>query len=630
MLPWAEGVCDAMDAPEIRKVVLMWGTRCGKTQVGTQWMQKIMDVEHCRGLFVTATEALLKRTVRDKFYPALEKSPLLRRQLLPRRLRSPTRVQLTRSTWHGMWFGSPSQLADTDAKFGWANEVDKPKAQRPVDGQSRHGDELDMFFQRFKEYSDHKILVECSPSLEGHSRIAKQYAESNQCRYYVPCPHCSVYFVLKMGTDDPDAGGIKFDKTAEGKLDVELARQTARYICHNKRCRKEIHNEHRTDMMRCGKWAPKGCRVNSKGRVCGKPERPDCTVWGGQLSSLYSLFFGWGDIAAEFVKSRKNSGTLQSFVTDWLSETWKPHRAKSEPEDVAERIAFDDPPGVIPEWATWRFDAVDVQEEYFKWLTVACGPGERVSIVDRGSCDTWEEVYAQCVDKRIPHADGKGDLLPALVAIDDGHRTPEVHGKCKEWGRPDRLVLPFKGSNTDLGGEAFTKVAIGPDAKGGKKLKRKALRARLALVRIRHNPFFYEPIIQKQIDQLKPGDEESLSVPAELANDLDFIRELCNGVTSDTPSKMSPDKFLWAKRWEDEANDFRDCLKMARCGMDVKFRGDWRRANARQLSAPGSRAVAAAQPVRKAAEPEQRESSRSSRIEQRRQRFRVRRERMRR
>jgi phage terminase large subunit GpA-like protein len=429
-----------------------------------------------------------------------------------------------------------------------------------------------------------------------------------------------------MGSDDPDAGGIKFDKGSDGTLDVDLARRTARYVCHAKKCRKPIYNEHRPAMMRCGKWVPKGCRVDGKGRVCGKPVRPDCKVWGGQLSSLYSLFYGWGDIAAEFVASRKNPTKLQSFVTDWLAETWKPYRTKSEPEDVADRLSVEDAkPGVIPKWATWLFAAVDVQEEYFKWLTVACGPGERLAIVDRGSCDTWEEVYSQCVDRRIPHEDGLGELLPAVVAIDDGHRTPEVHAHCKAWSRPDRLVMPFKGANTDCNGEPFVKVIIGPDTKHkSKPMRRQALRAR-GLVRVRHNPFCYESIIQKQIDQLKPGDEGSLSIPAELAADMDFVEELCNGTISDTPSKMSPDKYLWCKRWPEQANDFRDDLKMCRCAMDVKFRGNWRVAERRQTSTVVTAKPLPAPIIEKRPEESARRAGRSERH----QRYRVRRERIR-
>ena len=92
---------------------------------------------------------------------------------------------------------------------------------------------------------------------------------------------------------------------------------------------------------------------------------------------------------------------------------------------------------------------------YFKWMKVAAGPGERVVIVDRGICDSWDEVYAHCVNHANEHADGGPQLLPCLTLIDsgDGNKTAEVYRKCREWSRLDRLVLPCKGANTDTGNE---------------------------------------------------------------------------------------------------------------------------------------------------------------------------------
>src|SRR3990172_5491130 len=87
-LPWSEGVFDALDDPKISKVVLMWGTRCGKTQIAMQWMAKVMDTAPLPGIFSTATEGLLKRTMRNKLYPMLEANEKTKRQLLPKRLRS--------------------------------------------------------------------------------------------------------------------------------------------------------------------------------------------------------------------------------------------------------------------------------------------------------------------------------------------------------------------------------------------------------------------------------------------------------------------------------------------------------------------------------------------------------------
>ena len=623
-IPWAKGVCEAWDNPDCREIVMMWGTRLGKTQISMQLVAKAMATNPLNGLFATANEKLATRTTSNKLYKVLAAIEQTRSQLLPERLRSKTEIRLLDCTWPVVWSGSNTMLADWGACYGWANEVSKWDERKSMEsGVAKAGDTLSQFTERFKEYwNSRKVLFECSPALKGSCKIERKYLESNQCKYNVPCPHCKQFQVLKMGTGD-GTGGIVFDKTPDGKLDPELAQRTARYQCE--RCHKIIPDEQpsRRRMMRRGQWVPKGCKIDKAGKLCGRPER-SCEIWGGQLSSLYSLQLQWGDVAKKYVESHKNPSLLQVFKNDWESETWEPFKVKAEPDEVAQRIRTDDAPGIIPAWCTWLFGAVDVQGEFFKWALLACGPDECVAVVDRGSCDTWGEVYEHCVNRAVVHADGGAALMPCLTLIDsgDGNKTKEVYKQCRAWSRPDRLVIPCKGANNNLNGEPYQKRVIGDGTKSGSKIQRRQALKFSGVLAIRVNPFYYEPIIQRWLDTRLPGAEDSLSVPAELCDDESFIRELCNGAQIGQPSKMEPGKKLWVPRWENEPNDYRDDLKYARCAMDVKFRGDWRVATRRQ---PSNTAA----PVPKPREPEpQRQTDEGGRRRFTRERTRSRRERM--
>lgn len=578
-IPWAKGVCDAWDDPSIHEIVMVWGTRLGKTMTALQLVAKAMGTNPLPGLFATANQDLAARTTKEKIYKVLAAVRETRSQLPPEKMRSSKVIRLRESSWPVIWSGSNTMLADWGACYGWANEVSKWDIKKSGDGVAKAGDTLAQFIERFKEFwHNRKIIFECSPGLKGQCKISRKFEESNQCRYHVPCPNCGKFQILKLGTGD-GTGGIEFDKLPDGRSDPDLAARTAKYICEH--CRKPIRDEQRRLMMRGGVWAPKGCTVDKKGKLCGKPERT-CDIWGGQLSSLYSLQMRWGDIARKFIEVKRTPALLQVFVNDWLAETWEPYHIKSEPEEAADRLSTDDEPGIMPKWSTWLFATVDVQAEYFKWMHVAAGPGEQVAIVDRGICDTWEEVYEHCINRAVPHEDGGPALMPCLSLIDsgDGKKTDEVYQKCREWSRIDRLVLPCKGDNTDSGA-SYVKKTIIPEQHKSRTLKRQALRAQGAIV-IRVNSYWHEPIIQRWLSSRRPGEFDSLSIPRELCEDDDFIRELCNGAQSDNPSKMNPDRLLWCKRWGNEANDFRDCLKYGRCAIDVKFRGNWRVAERRQ------------------------------------------------
>jgi phage terminase large subunit GpA-like protein len=394
-----------------------------------------------------------------------------------------------------------------------------------------------------------------------------------------------------MGSGAAGEGGLRWDKPKDDESHADAADRSARYICEQ--CGKSIHDRHRSGMMRGGVWAPKGCTVDKKGQLCGKTERT-CSVAGFRLSSLYSLQLTWGKIAAAFVTMRRNAKTLQMFINGWLAETWEPYRIKSEPEDVADRLATDDVPGVIRFGRHVAIRCCRCAGRVFQ-MDDCCRGSRRTG----GGRRPWDlrhvggSLRALCQPRNVEHADGGPALLPCLTLIDsgDGKKTDEVYRKCREWSRLDRLVLPCKGANTD-NGSSYDKVVKVPEKHTKRTLKRQALRAQGAVL-IRVNSYWHEPIVQRWLDSRKPEDADSLSIPRELADDLEFMRELCNAVQSDDPSKMDPDRLLWKKRWTNEANDFRDTLKYCRCAIDVKFRGNWRVAEKRQLGV-----AAGSQPAR--------------------------------
>lgn len=591
-IPWCRGVCQAWDDPVTREIDLQWGTRLGKTTIGLQLMGKVAATRPMPGLFASSTQKLAQRTVRNKIYPVLEAIEATRQQLPPPRWRSVEEIRLRDSIWAVAWSGSDTQLADLSAFYGYANEIDKWSMNDKLGGAAGEGDSLAQFEERFKEFQNAKLLFECSPSTKTHSRIEKKLLASNNCRYWVACPKCGARQVLKVGADDPTLGGILFDRTPDGSLDPALARRSARYKCEH--CPHEIYDDERPRMMRGGEWAPEGCSVDKRGRVIGTPRR-DARRWGGQLSSLYSLQLRWGDIAEEFVNAIGNPGKLRMFVNGWLAETWETHKAKNEPEEIGQRLSTADPRGVIPSWATWIFAGIDCQADHYVWVVIAVGPGERVHLVDDGTADTLDWLEENVIKRKFDHADGGEALSPALTFIDSGFRTKEVYSFCQRFRGTSYRVQPCKGANTDCAGEAYEVKIIGVnEASQNARTKKVLARTGRGLTRIRVSPYYYEPIIQEQLDERDPGDEGALSLHAEAAGDMDLMRQLCNGAEAAEPSKTDPNRHLWVKRWENEPNDKRDGLKYARCAADVRFRRNWRMVEIRQkpVGVPAPRQLA--------------------------------------
>lgn len=590
-IPWCRGACDAFDDPATREIAMQWGTRLGKTTVSMQILAKTAATKPMPGLFATSTQSLAKRIVRNKIYPILNAIRETRKQLPDERWWTVEEIRLKNSPWAVAWSGSDTQLADLSAYYGYANEIDKWSMNDKLGGDAGEGDPLDQFMERFKEFSDAKILFECSPSTKRHSRIEKKLIASNNCRYWVGCPKCGARQVLVLGTTNPEGGGILFDRLPDGSMDPALARQTARYVCVH--CCYEIHDDQRPRMMRAGVWAPEGCGVDKRGRLVGESKRGP-RIWGGQLSSLYSLQLRWGDIAEKFVQSVGNPRNLRMFINGWIAETWEPHKSKSEPEEVGERLSTDDPRGVIPEWATWAFGGVDQQDDHLVWIALACGPGERIHVIDHGFAANKTELDEKLIKREFEHQDGGTSLIPCFTLRDCGFKTKEVYDECQSYRGTQFKVQPCKGANTDCAGEAYETKVIGlNEANQNARTKKLLVRAGRGLTRIRVNPYYYEPLIQEQLDDRRPGEDGALSFHAEVKGDIDFLRQICNGAESSEPSKTDPNRHLWVKRWENEPNDYRDALKYGRCAMDVRFKRNWRMVDQRQGTVVQPRPVAA-------------------------------------
>lgn len=613
MVPWCRGVCEAWDNPDTREIALQWGTRLGKTSISLQLMAKSAATKPMPGLFATSTQSLSERTVRNKIYPVLDSVEATAGLLPAPRWRTMKEIRLRTSPWYVAWSGSDTQLADLSAFYGIANEVDKWSFNERQEGAAGEGDPLSQFFERFKEFYNAKILMECSPTTRRKSRIEAKRLASNNCRYEVPCPKCGAYQPLRLG-EEGKAGGIRFDRLADDTSTPEHARATARYVCEA--CAYEIYDDQRPRMMRSGVWVPEGCHADKRGRVKGTPRRGP-RIWGSQLSSLYSLQLRWGDIAEEFVRVKGEPAKLRMFVNGWLAKTWEPYRSKSEPEQVGQRLTTDVPRGVIPEWATWLFAGIDRQLDHYVYWVAATNHEEREALVDHGTYDTLDEIEELVIRRKYEHADGGEPLWPAATAIDCGYRTKEIYTFCQKFKGTPHRVYPIKGANTDCAGEPYERKIIGINEGTTARTKKILVRAGQGLTRIRVSPFYYEPITQLQLDDLNPGEPKSLELHAECREDVALLRDLCNGAESEEPSKSDPNRHLWVKRWDNEPNDLRDAKKYCRCIMDVHFKRRWRIAEKRQ-------AIVAAKAPRVETNAPTREEIRASRRSGVRERFRPR------
>lgn len=560
------GPCDSFDDPQVRDIWLQFASRLGKTFFGNASLLFSVANRPAPMMFASAQEKLAVEVV-SRVYGMLARCKVLKDQMRPENRRTQDRIDLDECRiWVG-WSRSTATLADKAVKVGQANEIDKWERQST----SKEADPLKLFDDRFKEYPAHKKIKESTPSVKGKSRVERGRLQSSNCRFEVPCPHCSEYQPLKMEQ-------IHWEKNEAGKSDKDLARKTAHYVCCH--CRGRIEDHHRPKMMRRGVWCPEGCTVDS---AAAKQEADNRSEWRGwrsapwivgvpirdgrdagyQLSSLYALSLGWGDIAAEFVACKDKPQDLRNFINQWLGETWEVVHQKQTWQQLGERIIKGPRRFVLPNWASLVTVGIDAQEEgqRLPWSVVAWGPGRSHAVIAYGEAGSFEEVERELIAKSFDFEDGKGGLRPVTSLIDSGNRPLGIYEWCRSCAAKGLVVMPCKGSSTAMESD-YSISLLGPNtAMPGMRL-------------VRVDTIRSQSWIDRVLHSLRPDDVGSGMLHAgSTAVHQDFLEQVLNDAAVLDLDKSNNEREKWERIDSNVPNDFRDAWRYAYVAMLIATRG---------------------------------------------------------
>lgn len=567
------GPMDAFDYAGYLSIWLQWASRLGKSFFGQCMAMKTADCAPCPLMFASADQKLALE-VTDRTYRMLDYCPPLRGQLRPKHRRRQDLIDLADCRMFVGWARSTSTLADKAVRVGHANEIDKWEHQST----SKEADPLKLFADRFKEFPSHKKIYESTPAQKQSSRIERGRLASCNASFYVPCPHCKRYQTLKMGQ-------LQWDKNEAGKSDKDTARRTARYVCEH--CQGEIFDQHRGQMMRAGVWAPEGCGVDdakamaaaeawrqhgrpswrgwaSSDWITGTPLR-DGRDYGSQLSSLYALSLGWGDIAAEWADCQRNPQNLRNFINQWLAETWEIVSRKATWETVAKRLT--DPEvkrRVVPAWASMVTVAIDRQGQYGEgrhpWVVDAWGPGRRCATIAYGQADSLEEAETKVAMQVWTHADGGAPVKASMVTIDSGNRPLGTYESCARLRAAGIPAFACKGSANTLASDyELTTLGKNSSREGAQLLHVDTVRSQIWIDRAIHDA-----------DRTAEGGFALYNAPA--WEHEDFCIQLLNDAPIEKRDAHNNSRESWDRIDTNVPNDYRDCKRYSYVAMLVATR----------------------------------------------------------
>ena len=432
--PYIKEIMDNLSVySPVERTVLMKGTQIAGTEGGNNWAFYTMDVAPCPMLVVLPTDTAAKDHAKDKINPTIIAMPRLSQKLKRVRSRA-SGSTMTKKEFLGGFItigGANTGVTFRHKSIRNLHASDVDGWPLDVDGE---GDPLGLSVNRTDAFGRRKKLyIESTPTAEVKSRIAKEYQDTDQRHYHVPCPHCEKKQVLEWG--GPDAPyGFKWERGADGKGKPE----TVMYMC--KHCGKLIAERHKPWMLELGEWLP---------------SNPGHRHRGYHLPSFYSPlgWLSWVQIVEEFLKAKRDNDALamKRWVTTRKAE---PYRDTS--LELNHKIIYarrEDYGIVLPLEAQVVVAAVDTQDNRLEVKTAAYGKGRQKwaleHIVIPGSPAeqrVWDELDKIITDKSYLHESGAWKKI-SLTCIDSGgHHTKRVY----DFVRPREVnrVYATKGSST--------------------------------------------------------------------------------------------------------------------------------------------------------------------------------------
>lgn len=448
--PYLREIMDCLSTiSPVQRVVLMKGSQIGGSETLCNAIGYVIHMAPGPMMAVSPTVEMAKRNSRQRIDPQIEEVPELRARVAPARSRDSGNTVLSKEFPGGVLVmtgaNSAVGLRSMPARYLLMDEVDGYPGD--VDGE---GDPILLAERRSATFARRrKIFLVSTPTQKSTSRIEREFLNSDQRYYFVPCPHCGHYQRLEMTQL----------RWPEGKPDEVV------YECES--CEAGIGEHHKTQMLLKGEWRPTA--------------DSDSVTRGYHLSSLYSPvgWFSWAEAARLSEAANDNPELMKGFVNTVLGESFEEEFEAPEWERLYERREHY-PQGMIPVGGLFLTAGVDVQKDRIECEVVAWGRHKASWSVDyfilagnTAESSVWKQLDA-VLAKDFPHSQG-GTLPIRVMAIDSGYATQEVYSWVKQhpqaiWGgagaraSQPRTVVAVKGrdretalilsvSKADIGGK---------------------------------------------------------------------------------------------------------------------------------------------------------------------------------
>jgi phage terminase large subunit GpA-like protein len=404
-----------------RRVVLMFGSQMGKTEVVLNWLGAIIHLWPGPTLLVQPTLDMAKRLNRQRLDPLLKETPVLTELIAPARSRDSGNTMFLKEFRGGLFVltgaNSGSALQSMPAAYLAADEV----SSYPMEADDK-GDPLENAETRTSTFPMGKVLITSTPGTRGACRITEEYEKRSDRRGYaalMPC--CGANEVLRWREhaqwDRPDG-------------DVWMRCPA---------CGERVGQEHKTAMMMGAVWKPSAVG--------------DGMTAGFHLPGWYAPagWTSWEQIRDEFLRAHGDPLLLKGWVNKRAAEAWEDEALAKVSADGLIVRAGEYRAGTCQAGVLVLLMSVDVQDTWLEVVVKGYGRGDESWRVwhqkiegDPAQDDVWDQVLT-ILRTEFPR-EGGGTMRVKFCAVDTGgHFTAEAYNWAREHAKEG--VVAIKGSN---------------------------------------------------------------------------------------------------------------------------------------------------------------------------------------
>ena len=450
-LPYQKGIMDAVTDPDIEQISVMKSARVGYSKILNHIIAYHIHNDPCPIMIV-------QPTIEDATgYSKEEIAPMLRDTKCLQGLVSDAKAKDGQNTLLQKLFpGGNLSLVGANSPRGFRRVSRRIVLFDETDGYpasaGTEGDQIKLGIKRTEFYANRKIVAGSTPTVKDFSRIEKLFKQTDQRRYYVPCPKCNHMQYLKWANFEC------FENDAS----------TTIYKCE--KCNHHIPHNKKRWMVERGEW-------RSTAPYNGK--HVGFHIW---AAYSYSPNATWQNLMEEYLACKNDQEQLKTFINVTCGEVYEDeYHTKASADGLSKRASEETyKEGVPPKEVLILTLGIDVQDDRLSMSVIGFGRNEEMFLIDRkviyGSparADLWKQLD-EVLQSKYTNEEGE-ELKIDTAAIDTGgHYTQETYQYVRErkqlgiigvkgmgqkgkppLGKPSKVDINFSGKVLKRGFELF-------------------------------------------------------------------------------------------------------------------------------------------------------------------------------